>query len=57
MTDSLSIMWVSSFRLAASIAAEENGKHAGKGVPSIVINPSEEEHDAAEQILLVNLQM
>ncbi|XP_068485187.1 DNA repair protein UVH3 isoform X2 [Phaseolus vulgaris] len=38
--------------LAASIAAEENGKHAGKGVPSIVINPSEEEHDAAEQILL-----
>jgi len=50
-------MWVSSFRLAASIAAEENGKHAGKGVPSIVINPSEEEHDAAEQILLVNLQM
>jgi len=43
--------------LAASIAAEENGKHARKEVPYIVINPSEEEHGAEEQILLVNLQM
>ncbi|XP_027929634.1 DNA repair protein UVH3 isoform X2 [Vigna unguiculata] len=38
--------------LAASIAAEENGKHARKEVPYIVINPSEEEHGAEEQILL-----
>ncbi|XP_052728328.1 DNA repair protein UVH3 isoform X13 [Vigna angularis] len=39
--------------LAASIAAEESGKHARKGVPSIIINPSEEEHGAEEQILLL----
>jgi len=43
--------------LAASIAAEKNGIHARKGMPSIVINPLEEERDADEQIILVNLQM
>ncbi|CAJ1782000.1 unnamed protein product [Sphenostylis stenocarpa] len=38
--------------LAASLAAEENGKHVRKGAPTIVINPPEEEPDAEEQILL-----
>ncbi|KAH1162102.1 hypothetical protein GLYMA_01G077200v4 [Glycine max] len=38
--------------LAASIAAEKNGIHARKGMPSIVINPLEEERDADEQIIL-----
>ncbi|TKY63259.1 DNA repair protein UVH3 [Spatholobus suberectus] len=38
--------------LAASIAAEENGIHARTGMPSIVINPSEEEPDADEEIIL-----
>ncbi|RDX72864.1 DNA repair protein UVH3, partial [Mucuna pruriens] len=38
--------------LAASIAAEENGMHARKGMPSIVINPSEEERDTDEEIIL-----
>ncbi|XP_020204760.1 DNA repair protein UVH3 isoform X2 [Cajanus cajan] len=38
--------------LAASIAAEENGIHARRGMPSIVISPSEEKCDADEEIIL-----
>ncbi|KAK7395619.1 hypothetical protein VNO78_16183 [Psophocarpus tetragonolobus] len=38
--------------LAASIAAEESGIHARKGKASIVINPSEEERNADEHIIL-----
>ncbi|KAK7339428.1 hypothetical protein VNO77_20093 [Canavalia gladiata] len=38
--------------LAASIAAEENGILSRKGVASTVINPSEEECDADEDIIL-----
>ncbi|KAL2320099.1 hypothetical protein Fmac_029068 [Flemingia macrophylla] len=38
--------------LAASIAAEENGIHARKGMPSVLISPSEEGRDADEEIIL-----